>query len=233
MLPYSVLGLNLRTEETPFTKRLRQVLAVVLFLQFIVAILRVVTITDTTGVFIETWMLYLGYVVYSERSPCMLIVFVSLSFVRGVLTLLAMIEWLKKNLVLFNANKMSIIILIVYLATPIISFLTCSISYNIFKNLQVVEDVEDQLNQLLNPWNNLNIVSNVNTGEVVNEAAEGSSNTVQRGSNLNIANNSNINNNMASRVIYAPFTGRSYKLSDVSSINSIVDQKSNPIYKGT
>lgn len=226
MFTYSITGFNFRTEETPLTKNLKYALVFILALQFIVVLLRIATLTDTISIFFETWMIYLGYVVYTERSPCALFIFISMSFVRGVLMLLTTIEWLKRNTVVFSeitiVKKLTIII---FIATPILSFLACIISYYIFKNLHVVEEVDEQFNQLLNPWNGLNAgaLGGENAASITNEV--GSPGTT----NININGAS-----VPSRVMYTPFTGKSYKLSDTSSSNSMSGQTGNyPIYKGT
>ncbi|KAJ1610610.1 putative membrane associated protein [Cryptosporidium canis] len=225
MFTYSITGFNFRTEETPLTKNLKYGLAFVLVLQLVVVLLRIATLTDTISIFFETWMIYLGYVVYTEKSPCALFIFISMSFVRGVLMLLTTIEWLKRNtIVLSEIALVKKLTIIIFIATPILSFLACIISYYIFKNLHVVEEVDEQFNQLLNPWSGLNatVLSGENTTNTTNDAGNNDINT-----NINSAS-------VPSRVIYTPFTGKSYKLSDISSSNSMNGQTSSyPIYKGT
>ncbi|KAJ1611817.1 putative membrane associated protein [Cryptosporidium canis] len=225
MFTYSITGFNFRTEETPLTKNLKYALAFVLVLQLVVVLLRIATLTDTISIFFETWMIYLGYVVYTEKSPCALFIFISMSFVRGVLMLLTTIEWLKRNtIVLSEIALVKKLTIIIFIATPILSFLACIISYYIFKNLHVVEEVDEQFNQLLNPWSGLNatVLSGENTANTTNDAGNNDANT-----NINSAS-------VPSRVIYTPFTGKSYKLSDISSSNSMNGQTgSYPIYKGT
>ncbi|KAK6587673.1 membrane associated [Cryptosporidium xiaoi] len=245
MIYYPVLGFNLRTEDTPFTKKLSYVLATILVFQCIIEVLRVITLTDTTAVFIETWILYLGYVAYLHKTPCTLFIFVSLSLARGVVTLLTTIEWLKRNLGgVEETGIMKILTLIVYLMTPILSFLASFVSYYIFRNLQIIEDADDQLNLLLGS------LTNINTGVPMgnnqgNLGASGVDGEGVVGGNQNIINidsmgvggvgsgNSNLSNiNQAARVVYAPFTGRAYRISDLSS--NYGDQKSSdPVYKGT
>ncbi|KAF7457689.1 membrane associated protein [Cryptosporidium felis] len=225
MLAYSITGLNFRAEETPLTKKLRYVLAAILVLQFILIIFRIISLTDTMVIFVEAWMVYLGYVVYSERSPCALFIFISFSFVRGVLSLLTTIEWLKTGMRLSHErNAISTLILITFIATPILSFMGCIVSYHIFKNLQVVEDVDDQLNSLLNSWGGLNPNPSTRDGIVNGANEEGTLNA------------DTINTNGPStvpRVTYAPFTGKSYKLSDLST-NSTGEKLGNcPVYSGT
>ncbi|KAH8739675.1 membrane associated protein [Cryptosporidium ryanae] len=247
MIYYPVLGFNLRTEDTDFTKKLSYVLATILVFQCIIEILRVITLTDTTAVFIETWILYLGYVAYLHKTPCTLFIFVSLSLARGVVTLLTTIEWLKKNLGgVEEAGIMKILTLIVYVMTPILSFLASFVSYYIFRNLQIVEDTDDQLNLLLGSWTNINTVvpignnqDNLGVSGVNGEGVANGSQNVLNVDSMGVGgiaggngNNNTANNNQTTRVIYAPFTGRAYRISDLSS--NYGDQKSSdPVYKGT
>lgn len=238
MFTYSIVGFNLRTEETPLTIKLKYALAFVLVLQFIIVLLRIGTLTDVMSTFFETWMIYLGYVVCTEKSPCALFIFISISFVRGILLLLTTIERFKRNpaiyssLVVFSkttsfsetefVDKIRVIII---LASPILSFLACIISYYIFKSIHVVEETDELLNQFINPWNgsNTEALAEGNAGNLTNEAG------IPSTTNININGN-----NMHSHVIYTPFTGKSYKLSDISSSSSATEQTGNyPIYKGT
>ncbi|OII74590.1 uncharacterized protein cubi_00143 [Cryptosporidium ubiquitum] len=235
MFTYSIVGFNLRTEETPLTKKLEYALAFILVLQFIIVILRVVTLTDVISTFFEIWMIYLGYVVYTEKPPCLLFLFISISFVRGILLLLTTIERLKRNAIVSNVTMFSKVIkfsdpefveklrIIIFIASPILSFLACIISYYIFKNIHVVEEIDELLNQFINPWNGSNAEASAgeNAANATNEAGIPSTNT-------------NINSTSApSHVIYTPFTGKSYKLSDISSSSSTTGKTGNyPIYKG-
>ncbi|KAH7647193.1 membrane associated [Cryptosporidium bovis] len=247
MIYYPVLGFNLRTEDTPFTKKLSYVLATILVFQCIIEVLRVITLTDTTAVFIETWILYLGYVAYLHKTPCTLFIFVSLSLARGVVTLLTTIEWLKRNLGgVEETGIMKILTLIVYVMTPILSFLASFVSYYIFRNLQIIEDADDQLNLLLGSWTNINTgvpmgnnQGNLGTSGVDGEGVVGGNQNIINIDSMGVggvgggSGNSNLSNiNQAARVVYAPFTGRAYRISDLSS--NYGDQKSSdPVYKGT
>ncbi|KAK9174340.1 hypothetical protein CmeUKMEL1_00445 [Cryptosporidium meleagridis] len=227
MFTYSVLGFSYRAEETPFTKKLKYALAFILVLQFIVLLMRVVTLTDVISTFFEGWMIYLGYVVYTEKSPCAFFLFITISFVRGVLLSLIAFEWIKRNTLIFSEIKLvDKLKFAITIATPILSIFACIISYNIFKNIHFVEETDELLNQFINPWNGANTgaLANENTANGANEAGNPST------TNINISNTTT-----PSHLIYTPFTGKSYKLSEISSSsNSATGQAGNyPIYKGT
>ncbi|KAH8584956.1 membrane associated [Cryptosporidium sp. chipmunk genotype I] len=227
MFTYSVLGFSYRAEETPFTKKLKYALAFILVLQFIIVLMRVVTFTDVISTFFEAWMIYLGYVVYTEKSPCAFFLYITISFVRGVLLLLIAFEWIKRNTFIFSESKLvDRLRVVITIATPILSLLACIVSYNIFKNIHFVEETDELLNQFINPWNGSN------TGALAAENAENGANDAGNPGRTNVNINST---SMHSPIMYTPFTGKSYKLSDISSSsNSMAGQACNyPIYKGT
>ncbi|OII71501.1 hypothetical protein cand_032140 [Cryptosporidium andersoni] len=229
MLPHTITSVTFRTEETPFTLKLRLLLAIVLALQCTITCLRVAILTDAQSIFMDMLFIYLGYVVYTEKSPCILFIFVSVSFVRGVMTLLIMVEWIKKAPVAEDPKSFtSISSCIVHIASPLISFGASFLGYNIFKYLQVIEEVDDQY-QFLAPWSNFSANPQTTPNIMSNNAATPNSNNNNGGTGDYIDQGVY---QASSRPVCTPFSGRAYKLSDASSI--IIPIESNQqIYKGT